>query len=761
MHAKIENLKWVVAPAVLVLNTAILIALVALVALRDGFPARRNPTGAGGARAPGTASGGESSGGRKPAVALVNGDLPVAAQKPPADGPAVSWAVAERAYAVGEYGAAMAQFRRLLATAETNPAEELVSDFFRLRIGQCQRRLSRPAEARQTFLGLATSRSPVVRGCALYQAAALSAAEEQYLTARLQAYQALASLGAVEAAAPLEAECEFLVATVLARKALAFFNQDRELPPAAAPDVDPLAGLKTEPGLRAVLAAGTDRLRAAALGPQVAMTEDPSGGRRWTVTSAGAPLEELLSRLAGPAGVNITWMDVGPAVRQRPIYLALTDSTDAHVIEVACGAVGLVARLSGTGAAIHDPSDRLSTDALRDLVMREAVSAWRRRLLTASDPDRHAYGHLALGMLVEHQGDKAAALAEYGLLVERYRRSALAPMARLRGAVVRMDFRDFAGAREELLELLNRDPNFPASDQVYLRLGQATMEAGLLDDAIKTFKKLFYLELSAASRSGACLGAGTAFWRKGDYQAASEWLTRYVKLAEAHPTEETARAAWLLARSHAALGHPGRAVQVLRDALLLEAAPPVWADLRLELARNLADDQQYTAAMAVLRRLAEGDLAPDKADEAVLLEARVLRAISLPEKALRLLRQELASASSPEMAARMAVELARCHADAGDLEGARRLLAEVLPKLQAGPLAQEAACQLAQVCLRAGHAAQAIGVCDELLKANLPSDLRRRALDTLGAAYVETRQYTRAALAFSGTVPDAKGGAGP
>jgi tetratricopeptide (TPR) repeat protein len=724
---------------VLVLNTAVLAGLVAVTGLRGPDGNAEPPP---------------------PPVATSGREAPPAEAKPPApaDAQAVSWALAEKAYADGEYGTAIAHYRRLLATAETNPADELVSDFFRLRTAQCQKRLSRPAEAREILLPITTSRSPVVRGSALYHAATLSAAEEQYLAARIQAYQALGALGAVEGAAPLEAACEGLIATVLTRKALAFFNQDRELPPAPAPDVDPLGGLKTEQGLRALLAAGTDRLKAAAIGPQVTLTDDARTGRRWTVASAGAPLDELLARLAGPASVNITWGETTPAVRQRPIYLAMVEAADTRIIEAACGAAGLVARLSGADVTVHDPSDRLSTDALRDLFLREAVSAWRRLLLRAADPDRHAYAHFALGMLYEHQGDKPAAMTEYQLVVERHRRSALAPMARLRGAVVRIDVRDYAGARQELLDLLNRDPNFPASDQVYLRLGQATMEAGLLDDAIKTFKKLFYLELSAASRSGACLGAGTCYWRKGDYQSASEWLTRHVRVARRRGGETPAEACLLLARCHAALGQPARAVEVLREAAAFETTPALWADLRLELARNLADAQEYTAALGVLKHLAEADLARDKADETVLLEVRTLRSISLPEKAIQVLRHEMPLASSAETAVRMAVELARCHADAGDLEGARRLLAEALPKLEAGPLAQEAACELAEVCLKAGHAAQAIGVSAELLKRDIPGHLRRRALDTLGAAYVQTRDYTRAAVAFSGTVPDAGGG---
>jgi tetratricopeptide (TPR) repeat protein len=424
--------------------------------------------------------------------------------------------------------------------------------------------------------------------------------------------------------------------------------------------------------------------------------------------------------------------------------------------------LGLVARLTGEEAIIHDPSGRTSTDELRDLVLREAVSGWRRVLLRAPDAKRQAYGHFALGLLYEHQNDHASAMTEYRLVTERYPRSKHAPQARLRGAIVRIDFRDFTGAREELIELLNRHPSFPDSDQVYLRLGQATMETGHLDEAIKTFKKLFYLELSQESRIGACLGAGTCFYRKGDHKSAAEWLARYVALARQSDTEAgAARGSLLLARSLNALGRHQDAVAAVRKAADAEADTDLRTELLLELARSLAAGKEYTAALAVVHRVEASDVDRPALDEAALIQSRVLRAISVPERALRLLREELRHAADARTKARMAVELARCYADAGDLDGARRIMAEALPKLEAGPEAHEATCELADFALRAGHPDQTIGLCRKLLARPISPEVRRRAFEALGQAYVAVRDYERAALAFSGAMPGAKGGANP
>jgi plasmid stability protein len=109
----------------------------------------------------------------------------------------------------------------------------------------------------------------------------------------------------------------------------------------------------------------------------------------------------------------------------------------------------------------------------------------------------------------------------------------------------------------------------------------------------------------------------------------------------------------------------------------------------------------------------------------------------------------------------MTVELAHCLADSGDLEGARQMLTETLAKMEAGPAAHAAAIDLSEICMRNGHAAQAVGVCTELLKSKCAPEVRRKAQELLGAAYAREKDYQRAAMVLSGKLPDETGGRKP
>lgn len=696
----------------------------------------------------------------EPAPAVAEAQPEPAAQEAPQG---VSLSTAEKARAAGDNAAALDGYRQLLAAtrSETGDDADLVVDFLVLRLAQAQLRAGRDGEARTQLVSLTKSRSPVVRGTACFQAALLDLRDGRCLTSRMQAYRALAVLGLAPGTTGLQSACDSLVATALSRKALAFLNREQDLPLAPATELDPFANVRNEAELRQLLAAGTDKLAGAVLGPKLSVTDHGKAGPRWTVTSAGAPVEELVNRLAGTADINIVWKDAGPAARARPLFLYGEGLTDQRVIEVACGAVGLVARLGGTEVVIHDPVACASTTELQDIVLREATSAWRRLILLSSQAEQFAYGHFALGLLCECRNDKPGAMTEYQLLAERYPRSPLAPMARLRSASARIDFADYAGARSELLELLNRHPSFPATDEVYLRLGRASMEAGLHDEAVTTFKKLFGLELSSPSQLGACLGAGTCYYRKGEYAEAAEWLNRYVGLAAGQTGDEPARAALLLAQSESARGRLDEARAALETALQAKPQPALRADVLLELARTLVRQDELAAAITMVESVSRNRVSPEKGDEAVLLHARILRMIGLAARAKILLQCEQNSAASPENRTRMAIELARCHVDAGELEEARRQLSAVLTEAGTGPLAREAACELADVCLKAGQTPHAISVCQHILTLPLPEDLRRRVLDTLGTAYLRMRDYDRAALAFSGMVPSAKGEANP
>ncbi|MFO8014509.1 MAG: tetratricopeptide repeat protein [Phycisphaerae bacterium] len=668
----------------------------------------------------------------------------------------------EEAYAGGRYREAVAQCDRLLAATRGNPRDELLADFFRLRRAQSQKWLGEMEDARDGLLAVTESPSPIVRGLALLELAQLSLADRQYLTARTEAYRALGAFGAVVGTAALKDTCDFLTAEALTRKVLAFYGADDLLPEADLAPPDPFSSLPGERAIRSALEAGLRRFQDAATGLRAERNEPERGGiPLWSITSVGAPLEEILHRLAGSSEVAVMWASAKPAARRRAVLMAVRDVSAPRAIEVACGSAGLVARLSGAEVQVHDPRDFRSTQALQSLLTKEAESMWRRRLLDNRAASRHAWAHYALGLLHEHGGETASAMAEFNLLTRQQASSPLAPRAQLRSAGIRIGLRDYAGAREQLLDLLNRHPNFPDSDLVYLRLGQSSLKTGLYEKALTTFRKLYYWELSRPSQIGAAFGAGKGYYLLGQHREAVEWLGKYRKIAHRTEHADRAEAEYLLAKSLLALGEAERAEAALRRCLALEPPQPLRADATLALAGVLAKAEEFAEALALLHRVEAQGAPADRIDQAVLAEGRLLQDMGLAQRAMHRLKDRRPDAADTQAAVEMEIEIARCAVALDHPEDARRLLAGAAAHLDPGPLARRVSAELAEVHLALGRVQEAASLARSVLAEETHPGVRRHALQTLGKAYLARRDYDRAAIAFAGKVPDLREGDQP
>jgi len=662
---------------------------------------------------------------------------------------ALSWHLAERAYRDGQYEESLLRFSRLYEHAQAISADARVRDFFWLRTGDCLTRLGQIEAARAVFRELSHSPSAVVRAMASYQLARLDGLTGQYLLARMWAFRALAALESMEKRLPVETDCDFLVGRLLTEKLLSLCGIDAAIPWKSRSVPDPFRDLD-EPALRQLLKEGTRNDAPAALSPQVWPARKVAVGARYEVACSQAPLEELLHRLATQAHVDVKWLGVTNEGRRRSVTLHSQEISVQRLAEIACGMVGLLARFTGKEILVYDPRRAASLDEQRGLIQEEALSCWRRFFLRAPEDRRVAQGHFAAGVVHECCGRTLEALREYRLVARQYRRSSVASAGLLRGAKLRIGMRDYKGARSALLELLDRYPDQESSGQVYLCLGEATLKAGLLDESIRVFRKLYYLNLSAASRMKACLGAGTCFYRKGRYDDAREWLKRYIALAEGTADGDMAEACLLLGRSAAELELLDDAVAAFQRVLEADPSGVQRFEAALGVAGVQAKRERFVDAIAALRRIDTEVLSPEQMQRYLLLTASVYRSLGLPDKAISELRKGISLVFEPHLRAVLGLEMARAYAERGPLQQALSAFAAVLPGMEPSPLVHQAECELAEICLKLGKADQAITVVGELLKSSCSQAIRERASRILGAAYVQRREYGQAALAYSG-----------
>jgi tetratricopeptide (TPR) repeat protein len=676
----------------------------------------------------------------------------------------LSLQLADKLYGRRDFEHALAMYEkladRLPATEENQPLHDLLL----LRRALCHKNAGNPGQADGMFRTVSLSRLPVLRALARYHQSVILLERQRYLEAVTQAWQTIGLIEVIDYdkkwTAAVQQQCRLLVAEAMTRHVLSLRDADSDVPAdlwTRHPDVEPFLEME-EPQLRVVLLAGAQKLEEAMLSPQIRTVPSPGALPRWSVICNGAPLEELLARFAARAGLNVRWADAGPSgsgpardaagsednLRRRPVYLYLASASAQEVATTAAGGVGLLARMDEKGTVlVLDPASYASLADHTKLLAEESTTLWRRTLLMDNDEQLAAHSHFALGLLHAAREQFDQAIAEYKLVANQFPKHSLAPHGLLYSGKLKVRLRDYVGAHQDLKQLVELYPEQPLSDQACLYLADATMKAGLYEEATGLYHKVYNLGLSTESQTQAALGAGYCFRETGRYEETANWLNRYVTLARDQNRPEFCAACLALGKAYLALHKPQQAQAALNLALQGELSRPQHIETVGALAKTYIEQGSFLDALRILEEASGWQLSQRESVELLLLRVQVLRSIGLVDKAITLLADKSPYLPDAELKGKVAVELGRCYRETGALELARKTLSEAFKTVEAGPLSQEIGGELAGTCLRLGQPVQAISICTQLLEHAGPAD-RPALLSLLAEAYRRQQKYEQA-----------------
>lgn len=688
----------------------------------------------------------------------------------------LSLEVARNFYLQKEYGKAYAAYNQLYQSLPAGAEEDLLRDFLQLKMTLCLKKAGNTDQANRLFRTLSQSRSPVIRVVANYNLSFDEVQKKQYLKARTRAYQMIALVEAVDLgarkagvldkdwASVLQRDCHFLVAESMTRNILSLCDADKDLPGrlwSSPGEIDPFINLN-ETQLRVLLNSGPKQLKEGLLSPKIQKLEHQSVSPRWSVVAHGASVEELLTRFAANAGLDISWGHhketdaelVGDAIRKRPVSLYLQTVTAQQAVEVAAGHVGLLAHLDEKGLVkIYNPVNYSSLSEHVHFLIQDTISLWRKFLLTFHNDQRIPNTHFALGLLHAQEGQLTNAIAEYKLVANQFSQTSLAPYALLNSSKLKANLHDYSGARDDLTQLVEQYPDIEFYGQACLNLANATKKAGVLNDAVRLYRKVYNLGLSLESQIASALGAGSCSYEAQDYETAVKWLTRYLKLAKDRTGTDFYFAYFLLGKTNLALGKPQQASLAFQFALSGPAGC-LTREKYVETVSALVETQiqleHFVEALALLENIHTWQFSKKESIEILLLKSKVLRFMGLPDKAITVLGDIAEYLPDSQLKTRVSFELVSCYIAKGDLEFAHKKLAEILVSAAPGPLAHEIALELAKVCLKLGQDSQTVSVCLQLLDSDVSAGIKQEALKVLAAAYNRQKKFDDAALALFG-----------
>jgi tetratricopeptide (TPR) repeat protein len=668
----------------------------------------------------------------------------------------------------GDYNNACAAYVQLRQALPADAKSEMLKDFFSLKIALCMKEAGNTEQAEELFKAVLNSRSPFVRLLANYNTALLESAKKQYLRAQSRAYQALALAGAVDSgkdwALLLQRNCQFLIAECMTRNILSLRDADRELPdalwvrPAALPGIVAEANVDEEQ-LRSFLDSGEQYLLKGLLTPVVQKLDQQQRNlSHWMVVCNGASIEELLARFAANAGLDVRWgsgaEDIKDAVRRRPVILYMPAATLQQFVGTASGSAGLLAyiddRSDKPAINVYNPADYSALSEHISLLSQQAISLWQIFSLMFPDDKCIPNAHFSIALLQAQQGKVTESIAECKLVANRFSQSTLAPFALLQSSRLKTDLCDYAGAKEDLQQLVEQYPNTDVSGKACLYLADTTMKTQLYNEAERLYRKVYAMGFSRESQAAAALGAGRCFYEKKDYENASKWLTRYIGLAGDQADKDLYPAYILLGKVFLDLGKHQQAIEAFQGALKGHLSKEQGVEAISALAETEMQRGNMVEALNALENINYWQLSQKESTAVLLLKSKILRCMGLADNATAELSDKTEYITDPQLRAAVSLELTRCYIAKGDLESARRNLAENLVTVAAGPLAQEIALDLAQVCLRLGQDSQAVSVCRQLLDMTSEPQVKRKALDLLAQAYKRQKNYDKAAEALTG-----------
>jgi len=666
-----------------------------------------------------------------------------------------------------EYDRAFAAYEAL---RQALPAgEEMLKDFFQLKMALCAKQVNDFEQASRLLAMACQSRSLAVRIVANYHLCLLEIQRKRFLRARTRAYNTIALIKAVDFdddwALSFECDCSFLVAECLTRHILLLSSTDSDLPgdlwgkPTASSD--PFSNLN-ETELRRFLNSGSEQLSKALLDPDIQKLDDQEGLSRWSVASYGAPVEELLAKFAAGADIDINWAIRGSSVsnsaegslRQRPVSIYLPAATSQQIVLAAAGCAGFLADMEGEAGrqkvTIHDPAEYSSLKQHISFLSEQAVSLWQKFVLTFYSDERLSNAHFLMGLLHSQTELPIEAIAEYKLVANRFSQMPLAPFALLHSSKLKASLRDYPGAREDLKQLIEQYPDVEIYGQAYLRLADATMEAGLNAEAARLYQRVYNFGLSAESKTASAIGAARCLYETKAYEEATKWLTRYLDLAGNDENKNLYSAYFLLGRSNLEMGKYKLACDAFEYALEEQTSREQYVEAVASLVKSHIEQEHFVEALDTLESVRTVALSEEQSVEMLLLKCRIFRMLGLIDTAIVSLRDRVEFISDSQLNAKISFELAKCHIARGNLESARSGLSETLSTVTPGPLAEQIAMELADICLKLERGKQAVSVCLQLLESDVSEQKKQQILKMLAAAYNLQKNYEKATLALSG-----------
>jgi tetratricopeptide (TPR) repeat protein len=660
-----------------------------------------------------------------------------------------------------DFHGAFQAYARLNRTLPKDPNQQPMHSFLKLRMAICLKKVNRIEQADKLLRILSVDDSCPLAAMANYQRALIEFERNQYLQARACAYRAMALCEAVTAdaewAVNLKKDCHFLISLSLTNRIVGLSGIDVDMP-ARLWRINQHSDFgcdKEEALLDEFLKSGDAKLKQALIGPKVKKLDVVDSVGHFEVISNNAPAEELFARFTSSAKLFLVWAPHKSwgELRRQPVSLFLPDVTSEEFASIAAGCVGLQAAVDSQttppSLIITNPSEYTDLPEYLSSIADEALKRWSEFIIKYNEDGRLPNAHFACGIIYQVLDQTIEAVAQYKTVANRYAQSPSAPYALLHSSKIKADLHDYAGAKQDLKQLVEQYHRTAIAQAACLYLADAAFKTELYDEAANTYCRVYNLDDSLQSRAAASLGAARAFFALDDYTSAQTWVERYINLVGTpsdtqQENPELYSAYLLLGRVQLLQGKLTEAFNAFKLALNEDLTQKDRSGIITTILQCDLESLDPIEALDLLETLQSQGLSPQESTEAILTKCRILRKIHLPQKALDILNDRFDYILQPQLRAKAYFEVGQCYIELGQPEKAHLCFVKLLAIAEPCPLADQATLKLAELSLQLDKPDKAIELCSQLLARQIPVDLRQAAVHVMALAYKKQNNLEKA-----------------
>lgn len=676
--------------------------------------------------------------------------------------------LAQQLYARGQYDQAAAVYDRL-AKALPGDEQQLMRDFLNFQKALCLHKSGSQDEAVELYRQVLTSSSPVLKALVNYHLAIIELDRSRFRNARRRAYNALALIDSADPRRQifneLREQCDFIAAESLSRYVLALRDDDNAIPARLWTTPNKMLSFLTdadEATIRAMLDAGIDDFRASLLSPRIRPLAQGSR-QRYAAVATQEPIGQLLARIASHADMDVVWdSTIDQLVHKRPVNILTTEATAAQLARTAAGAAGLIAWIDPEQEDkinIYDPENYNQLNEHLQTITKTAANLWQGWLLRYPESQKLAKVHFATALLDYHDKNFVKAAAECRLIANRFHRHSVAPYALLLSSRVKTHLKDYAGAQRDLTSLVQIYHAEPVAEQAYLELAQATERAGLNRQAAEVYERVYNMGLDRATQQTAALSAARCHLRSDQLQNAQTWIKRYLNSAS-KDSENYHQAYLLLGKANLRLDRVEQAASAFRYALTGSLDKDQYLPHVPEFIEALTIRGKFLEAIEIIEDARSANLTSHEDTELLILESSIYRAMKLPNRLLKPLREKTDFITETRLRNRLLYEIALCQLQVGQTRTAHNNLTDLMARESSQQMAQQIGTTLAKASLELGRYDQAIQLAQRLLEQQPSRQLRQKLADIKTTAHLRLNDYDQAArtlIGAVGTETDAEG----